>query len=205
MSRPIENPVLYTAQGFIRCQSPNKQGAQCGKNALSKSEPPRCQLHAGKSRATMNIEKAARELEERGAKQGRIMLGSGTVAPVVNELEELLALATMEKGMVAGLQALVGELKTIRYKAGQGEQLRAEVLVLERAIDRYGKRLEAIARLNLDGRLVALEEAQGLVVVAVVAHVLRLNGVNPNDRLVQQQVQERLEIEAAKAELPDER
>ena len=45
-----------------------------------------------------------------------------------------------------------------RYQGRTGEQTRAEIVLYERAIERYGSMLVAIAKLNLDARLVGIRQ-----------------------------------------------
>jgi hypothetical protein len=60
------------------------------------------------------------------------------------------------------------ELDSLRYETEFGEQLRSEVALFERAPDRCEPVLVAMARLNLDERLIRISEAQ--------AHLVRVLG-----------------------------
>jgi hypothetical protein len=63
------------------------------------------------------------------------------------------------KNAIAGL---VNELPALRYSSAEGsEQMRSEVALWERALDRCEKVLTAMARLNIDERLARVSEEQG--------------------------------------------
>lgn len=85
--------------------------------------------------------------------------------------DELLRTGRMAVRWRDGLEAMVGQMKADwRYSAfGAGtEQLRSEVVLYERAMDRTARVLELIARLNIDARAAALSAKQGEVVADAV-------------------------------------
>jgi len=73
--------------------------------------------------------------------------------------------------LVEVLEVVVADLKRIRYES-QAEQIDGRVIVYERALDRAGKILTDLARLNLDERLVRVSEAQGLLLNQIISGVL---------------------------------
>jgi hypothetical protein len=100
--------------------------------------------------------------------------------PAANPLEALQALAGRALAMEGALGELVNRLTSIRYEGkgeGGAEQLRAEVAVLERAMDRAGKLLVDIARLNIDERLVKIEEGKARIIVEAIEIALAAAGV----------------------------
>lgn len=98
--------------------------------------------------------------------------------PAENPLTALQALAGRVLAMERAIGEKVNELGAIRYDSENGgEQLRAEVAVLERAMDRAGKFLVDIARLNIDERLVKIEEAKAKVIVEAIEIALAVAGV----------------------------
>lgn len=72
---------------------------------------------------------------------------------------------------------MVNELKSVRYGTENGEQLRAEVALFERALDRCASVLVAIAKLNIDDRLARISEQQAEVVVRAVDAALAAAGL----------------------------
>lgn len=77
--------------------------------------------------------------------------------------EELLRTAALTVAWRDVLEVRLAEVQEWRYRAsGPGtEQLRSEVALFERALDRAAKVLELVARLDLDARVVALSQRQG--------------------------------------------
>jgi hypothetical protein len=66
----------------------------------------------------------------------------------------------------------------VRYGSEEGgEQLRAEVSVLERAMDRCGRLLVDIAKLNIEERLAKITETQARLVSDALAATFREMGL----------------------------
>ena len=82
----------------------------------------------------------------------------------------------------------VAALTDWRYETKTGEQLRAEVAMWERSLDRATKALDAAAKVNLDARRVDLAEAQAALAAAVIVRVLAARGLNAEDVDVRQLV-----------------
>lgn len=141
----------------------------------------RCKLHGGSTRdQSLN---AAKE-------QARAELARIGVAPVTDPLAALSAIAgevVAWKDMLAGK---VNALTSLRYETEVGgEQLRAEVALWERALDRCGKFLVDIAKLNIEERMAKVTEAQAAMVADALSATLREMGL-PADK--QQEAQARL-------------
>ena len=74
---------------------------------------------------------------------------------------------------MAAAEEVIGEklhhLSSWRYEGeGSGEQLRAEIGMLERSMGHLGKLLVDIARLNIAERLVKIEEGKAKVIVEAI-------------------------------------
>ena len=152
----------------LRCRN-GYPGSTCHALALSGTSPPRCKTHGANAGGVIAKHAAGRVVEGRVQdRMAQIMAESGerllNPKPIGNPLVELLSLA-----------AEIGEWKTImqeivlyllskdRIRSAHnrvGEQLRAEVLLFERAQERYAKILQDIARLGIEHRLAAIEEQQ---------------------------------------------
>lgn len=134
----------------------------------------RCKLHGG---STPNHVTAAQvEEARRTADEALKLLGREGVAPVTNPLEaladlagEILATKDIFRDRVAQLQE-----EAWRYSDDKGaEQLRAELALYERALDRSNRVLADIARLKIDERLAAITEQQAQTLTNVITTVLR--------------------------------
>ncbi|UXY28574.1 hypothetical protein N8I87_19750 [Streptomyces sp. HUAS TT20] len=133
-----------------------------------------CRKHGG---ASPQARAAAERRQVEG--QARSLLAELGVAPVEDPLAQLLRLAGEVLAWQRATAQLVNELESIRYRAANGtEQLRAEVLIYERAMDRAVNVLAAIARLGIDERLVAVTEKQADVVVAAINAAMEAAGIS---------------------------
>lgn len=133
-----------------------------------------CKFHGGN--APQAKAAAARRRVEVEARQVLAELG---VSPVGDPLEALLRLAGQVLAWQEATAALVNRLDSVRYAGANGaEQLRAEVQLYERAMDRAIQVLSAIARLGIDERLVAVTEKQADAVVGAINAALEAAGVS---------------------------
>jgi hypothetical protein len=122
---------------------------------------------AGRRRmAEDKVEKKARALAE--------VLGAD---PIDNPLSALAQVAGEAMRFKDVLQQMVSELETVSTKGLNGEQVRPQVTVYERALDRAGGILEKIARLNIDERLAAINEKQAETVIRAIDAALEYAGV----------------------------
>lgn len=151
---------------------------------------PVCRMH-GANKTAREIGRIRRAEEELMAQASRLV---GT--PVENPLTELAALAGRARALMDVLEARVEALLDapdesgeytetggIRYKGGAGEQIRGEVQLYERSMDRLGKMLVDIGRLNIDERLAKLEERQIELVISALEVGLNAAGVrDPQQR-----------------------
>lgn len=93
----------------------------------------------------------------------------------------------------------INALDHVRYRGTQGEQLRAEVALYERALDRTVKAAEVLAKLDLEGKRQAAAERYGLEIASA------LNGIFAALMLTEQQWQRVPQVVATvlSAELTD--
>ena len=107
-----------------------------------------------------------------------------TVRPVMNSLAELQWIAGLNRQWLEKASEALNmlTLETLRYEGKlQGEQLRAEVGIYERAMEAAVKTNAAIARLNLDERLVAVEEHKADMILDAFARSLMKAGVTAEE------------------------
>lgn len=138
-----------------KCGGTNRQGAACGNVAGKGTDHPgvgNCKNHGG---CTPTGRVAA--LNE----QAERLLYRLDAAPVADPLEALQRLAGRALALEQAIGEMVNNLRSVRYQTETGgEQLRAEVAVLERAMDRCGRLLVDIAKLNIEERLAKVTEIQ---------------------------------------------
>jgi hypothetical protein len=127
----------------------------------------RCKTHGGGSPQAKRAA-VVRDVEQ----QIRKTLHGLEVVPVKDPLTALSELAGEVTNWKDNLAAHVGQLKTYGYSGEHGEQIRAEVQLYERALDRTVTILDKIARLDIDSRLAAIGERQADLVEAALAAAL---------------------------------
>jgi hypothetical protein len=157
-----------------KCSGTNRQGEPCG-NAAGKGTDHKgagnCSNHGG---CTPTGRMAA--LNE----QAQRLLYKYDAEPVTDTLGALQRLAGRALALEETIGQLVNDLSSIRYESGgenSSEQLRSEVAVLERAMDRCGRLLVDIAKLNIEERLAKVTEAQAAVAADAMRTVLREMGL----------------------------
>jgi len=173
---PVDDPSMTDAEPAPihdgKCGGKKKQGGGTCTQPAGWGTPHagsgRCKLHGGcaPSSVIAGVETQARRL-----------LYQRDAAPVVNPLEALQLLA----GRALALEQFFGdkanELKGLRYEGGAGgEQLRAEVAVLERAMDRAGRLLLDIAKLNVEERLASVREKTAAMLEQALQSALAASG-----------------------------
>lgn len=105
--------------------------------------------------------------------QARAELARMDVPSVDDPLSELARITGQVIAWKDAIAVKVNELTSLRYEnENGGEQLRAEVGLLERAFDRCEKFLTAMARLNIDERLAAISEQRAEVIITMLTAAL---------------------------------
>lgn len=158
----------------------------------------KCKLHFGNTKQS-RVAGAEALLEKRARKElGQL---NAEAEPIGNPLEELARLAgeaVRWKNIVA---AHVAELRSLRYAVhssvdcpacgnnftpqvpvGDSEQIRGEVILYERALKEAASIVIAIGRLNIEDRLVSIEESKAAIVVKAVEAALIKAGVPQEKR-----------------------
>ena len=177
--------VEVRTDGQRRCwaRSKKKDGGQCGSIAMIGQNV--CRMHGGA--AAQNLKKAKQRVAEAAVEEEtRRALAVLDVAPVDNPLTALSEVAGQILAWKDRLSFRVNALNNeIRYSDDKGgEQLRAEVALYERALDRSVTVLGTIARLNIDERLAAISEKQADVVITAIEAALAHAGIT-GDRAVE--------------------
>lgn len=132
-----------------------------------------CSAHGG--RAPQVKAKAAERLVEQ---QIRRELARLDVAPVDDYLSQMALIAGQVIAWKDALAEKVNALTSLRYEAETGgEQLRAEVALWERALDRCERFLTAMARMNIEERMTKVTEKQAAMVQDALALTFREMGL----------------------------
>lgn len=172
--QPMETADSPQAHGALpsgKCGGTNRQGGPCGNAPGYKTTHPgfgNCHYHGGSS-----PNGRAHALNQQAEK----LLYQYDAPPVTDPLIGLQRLA----GRVAHAEEVIGEkvnaLSSWRYEGhGSGEQLRAEVAMLERTMTHLGRLLVDIAKLNIEGRLATVREATAVMLEQALQAALASSG-----------------------------
>jgi hypothetical protein len=164
-----------------------RQGRKCGRPRSTDGMPCKnyavnggtvCSVHGGsapqvKDRARENVIDARLER----------FLHQHEAEPCGDPLEALQRLAGRALALEQAIGRMVNDLESIRYEDDKGaEQLRSEVAVLERAMDRCGRLLVDIAKLNIEERLAKVTAEQVRLVADAMAATFREMGLPPEQQ-----------------------
>lgn len=163
------------------CAATNRRGEPCQKPPIPGGRV--CSAHGGKApqvRAAAERRIALQQAEAHVAAS----IDATKRLDLAGVYEEMLRTAALAVQWRDRWQERVDELQQIRYVApGAGtEQVRAEVQLLERAMDRTTRTLELIARLDLDSRVKRLSEDQGELVARALNRALDAGDLTPAQR-----------------------
>lgn len=155
-----------------RCHARSKStGNRCAKLAMRGQKV--CAVHGGRSRQA--LASAQRRLAaEKVEADVRAAIAYESREGVSDPFAALAELADEALAMKEALAARVNSLTSLRYSAaGAGtEQLRAEVALYERAMDRSAKFLDILLRSGFEDRRLRLTEKTGAAVAMVLRGVL---------------------------------
>lgn len=149
---------------------------ECPKPAGHGTQHPgfgRCSAHGGSSpngNVSASVDAFTMDVRER--------IGRMTIIPVDDPLTEMAKLAGEAIAWKDVIAERVSFLNDIRYDGEKtGEQVRGEVIVFERALDRCNAVLTNMAKLNIDERLARVSEKQAEFVANALTAALNQMGL----------------------------
>lgn len=175
-----------------RCTATTKETGERCRHHRGPDGAPVCRYHGG---GAPQVKVAA---QRRGVDAELERMATLVGTPVGNPLTELSRVAgrsrawmeMLEERVQALLDAQDGDGRcphcgedledaagSLRYRGGAGEQIRGEVQLYERAMDRLGRLLADIGRLKIDERLAAITSKQADAVIAALEAGLNAAGV----------------------------
>ena len=147
----------------------------------------RCRLHGGNT-GGQRIKAAKVKADQ----EVRKVLAELNVEPIDDPLTALSHVAGQASAWQKSTAELVNLLSEIRYEGSAGgEQLRAEVALFERATDRLISVLATIARLDIDARLIRIEEEKARLLMEAVQAGLDAIGLSGEQAVKVKQVMAR--------------
>lgn len=162
-------PKCGTVHRPDKCQahSLRQGGGQCGSAPVHGLTT--CFHHGGASPQALQIrdERTAINQAVAAASVAAIRRPS-RIPPVTNPLLELQELAGEAKWWKQVMSDHVEQLRSLRYGTDGGEAIRGEIILFERAMDRCLAILIAIAKLEIDERLVRIEaQKRDMILTAI--------------------------------------
>lgn len=158
----------------------NATGQRCKRHPVKGATV--CQVHGGaapqvKAAAARRLEAAAVEAD------ARAVLAKEGVHGVADPMEALAVLASEALALKNALAARVNALTSITTTSKLGvEQVKVEVQLYERAMDRAGKFLDRLAKSGLAERRHELEREQSLLVYEFMNRVFNRIGLTAEQR-----------------------
>ncbi|PMC75534.1 hypothetical protein [Brachybacterium sp. UMB0905] len=153
-----------------RCTAHTSSGQPCKKPPIRGGTA--CTSHGGSSprvRAAAERRLAEQDAEAKAAQAVERLTGKRApmnIADVYRELLELSGLVVAWKDVLRDRVDALTDYTTPTLVGG--EQIRGDVLLFERAMDRALKVLDAVARLDLDSRLSVISEEGARQIVAMI-------------------------------------
>lgn len=163
---------------------------RCGAQTRSEDKHPcqlfplkfstRCKLHGGATPGARKKAEEARAKHQLDEYMRRLNIDPEPVSDPLRALAELAGEVTRWKNLA---RMYVQHLESLRYSGFQGgEQIRGEVVIYERAMDRCVQVLATIAKLNIDERLAAIDERQAATVDRALTAALEELGLSEDKR-----------------------
>lgn len=175
--KPVRPQNVYHAPtDKRRCKAKSKTtGNQCKNWALPGLKV--CRFHGAGGTHPSRLEGEIRVQKEKRAKklkaQAETILAHEGLKPVEDPILELGKLAAASQEMVRALGKRVNALRSVEhYDAKNSVQLRAEVELYERAMDRTGNLLDKLVKHGYTERLVQIEEAETMLILGVLNRAL---------------------------------
>lgn len=165
-----------------RCTAKSKRsGERCKKPPMHGQTT--CAAHGGRAPAARAAARRRLALQAAEADAGRLLASSASVG-LEDPFDALATVAAEAVALKDALAARVNALREVRYQAsGAGtEQLRAELAMYERSLDRVARIADNMIRLDFEGRKVELEQSRASVVIAAVRGALEVVELSAEDR-----------------------
>jgi uncharacterized Zn finger protein (UPF0148 family) len=136
-----------------------------------------CHAHGGRAKQVK-----AKAAERAAEEKVRAVLARMDAEPISDPLSEMSKIAGEAVAWKDAIRDRVNELTSIRYSTEGGEQLRAEIALFERAMDRCEKFLSSMARLNIDERLARISERQADIIIKAITATLAERGLSVEEQ-----------------------
>jgi hypothetical protein len=173
--------------GYVRCRTRSGEPDACHQFAVKGTDPPACKNHGANAgsqpwkaaQATVVDGRVADRLTEIMAEHGDRLISPPPIGDPLSELLDLAAEIRAWKEIMREVTAYLLKRQQMRYShKSYGEQIRAEVLLYERGLDRLGTILIQIGKLGIERRLAQIQEQQVARVDRALTAALTASGLD---------------------------
>ena len=197
------DPCPRCDQVHPRCTSHNRAGNPCGRHPATGQKV--CRSHGGG--APQAIAKAEERIITEKANEviTKLWPGLATQAPIKDPVDLLARTAGALEHMADVVGGRVNDLNTNIAGGKDLTQLRGELVLLDRLLDKLLKASEGMARLGIAERHVELEQARAQMVTAAFRAAIATVSLLPADKdLVVRTFLEQLDLLKASTTVPGE-
>lgn len=172
MTAPFDCPRTPSCgQQHTKCAGHRRDGSPC--RGMPIAGAARCRMHLGRKVEVVKAEHAAAE------RARKLYADNGVDPDSLDPLAALIAVAADAEQWRNACKLMVGQLDQLRHKSSN--EVRAEVALWERALDRSARILEGLVRLDVESRLVKLEESKAALMAGALDWLLGAFGVAGSD------------------------
>ena len=162
---------------IARCQHVNSKGTECPNKSVTGY--PLCVTHINRASVDDIALVRSKDVSFKDIRGKKIENPLEELSYLVSEVLTYKDYCAMQVAKLRGDE---------RYEGRGGEQLRAEVALYERSLDRAGKMLVEWSRLNIDERLARIEEAKAAAILEVIRHALHAAELDEDTRKIAENV-----------------
>ena len=135
-----------------------------------------CSMHGG-----MNPAARRNAMERLAAERAAAFLSQQAYEPMEDPILHMQMLASEAW---AAKEFFKTQIEELRYKGQTGEQLRSEVALWERAIDRCDKIISNNIRLGIAERMLRLREEQAVQIIGLIQRVMDQLDIPPAQKVI---------------------
>lgn len=143
-----------------------------------------CRMHGGKSPRAREAG-LRRYAVEKAVADSEALLAHTAEEGITDPIKALQILATEALSMKDALAARVNALTSLRFEDDKGtEQLRSEVILYERALDRAAKFLDLLARSGFEEKRIMIAQREGQMIVELLRRVFSQINLTPEQETI---------------------
>lgn len=174
------SPCPKCDQAHTRCTAHTRAGNPCRQPPMTGQKV--CRMHGGSAPQTLAKAEARAITEKAEETLVKLWPGLATQAPVKDPVDLLARTAGALEHMADVVGGRVNDLNTSIAGGKDMTQLRAEIVLLDRLLDKLLKASEGMARLGIAERHVELEQERAAMVTAAFLGAIAVVQLLPADR-----------------------